>query len=59
MAEFLDRSSRRDISMRPVRQPRRSWSLNAEAYAATKLRVHGAALEALHEAIDAELPPLP
>jgi len=34
-------------------------ALNPEAHAATKLRVRGAALEALHEAIEAELPPLP
>lgn len=34
-------------------------ALNAEAHAATKLRVRGAALEALHAAIEAELPPLP
>lgn len=34
-------------------------ALGAEAHAATKLRVRGAALEALHAAIEAELPPLP
>ncbi len=34
-------------------------SLNPEAHSATKLRVRGAALEALHAAIEAELPPLP
>jgi enoyl-CoA hydratase len=34
-------------------------ALNADAHAATKLRVRGAALAALREAIDAELPPLP
>jgi enoyl-CoA hydratase len=34
-------------------------SLNPEAHAATKLRVRGASLEALHAAIEAELPPLP
>jgi enoyl-CoA hydratase len=33
--------------------------LNFDAHAATKLRVRGAALEALHTAIEAELPPLP
>jgi enoyl-CoA hydratase len=32
--------------------------LNKEAHIATKLRVRGAALEALHEAIEAELPPV-
>ena len=34
-------------------------ALNPAAHAATKLRVRGAALEALREAIEAELPPLP
>jgi enoyl-CoA hydratase len=34
-------------------------ALNPEAHAATKLRVRGAALEALHAAIEAELPPAP
>jgi enoyl-CoA hydratase len=34
-------------------------SLSFEAHAATKLRVRGAALEALHGAIEAELPPVP
>ncbi|HEX4307289.1 MAG TPA: crotonase/enoyl-CoA hydratase family protein [Solirubrobacterales bacterium] len=34
-------------------------ALNPEAHAATKLRVRGAALEALHAAIEAELPPVP
>jgi enoyl-CoA hydratase len=33
--------------------------LNPEAHAATKLRARSAGLAALHEAIDAELPPLP
>ena len=33
--------------------------LNFDAHAATKLRVRGAALEALRTAIEAELPPLP
>ncbi len=34
-------------------------ALNPDAHAATKLRVRGAALDALHAAIEAELPPLP
>jgi enoyl-CoA hydratase len=34
-------------------------ALNFDAHVATKLRVRGAALESLHTAIEAELPPLP
>lgn len=59
-AGFLDRVvAPEDLEAASEATAQELVALNPDAHAATKLRVRGAALEVLREAIDAELPPLP
>jgi enoyl-CoA hydratase len=59
-AGFLDRVvAPADLEEAAAAAAAEMAGLNPEAHAATKLRTRGAALEALHTAIEAELPPLP
>jgi enoyl-CoA hydratase len=59
-AGFLDRAvAPDDFAAAMAAEAADLAGLHPEAHAATKLRARGAALVALREAIDAELPPLP